>query len=114
MGLMDCRKDSALSRHVDPDNCLDANSCLSLTRPTFYDPPRDQVSLAVLPAGLFGAANTTSTPPVPSSPRRTDLEPDLEPDLKPDEYGWVAMDNGSFYNVHTGITADRHPFDEEA
>ena len=70
MDLMDCRKDSALSRHVDPDNCLDANSCLS------------------------------------SSPHRTDLEPD--------EYGWVAMDNGSFYNVHTGITADRHPFDEEA
>lgn len=106
MDLMDCRKDSALSRHIDPDNCLDANSCLSSTRPTFYDPPRDQVSLAVLSAGLFGAANTTSTPSVPSSPRRTDVEPN--------EYGWVAMDNGSFYNVHTGITADRHPFDEEA
>jgi hypothetical protein len=59
---------------------------------------------------LFGAANTTSISPVPSSPHRADLEPGL----KLDEYGWVAMDNGLFDNVHTGITADHYPFDEEA
>ncbi|KAI9496228.1 hypothetical protein BDB00DRAFT_758717, partial [Zychaea mexicana] len=109
MDLMDCRKDSVMNRHVDPDNCLDANSCLSSTRPTFYNPPRDQASLAVLPAGLFDATNTTSLPSVPSSPRRTDLDLNSEPD----EYGWVAMDNGSFINVHTGIIVDRHPFDEK-
>ncbi|KAI8391347.1 uncharacterized protein BYT42DRAFT_490817 [Radiomyces spectabilis] len=33
--------------------------------------------------------------------------------IKPDEYGWVAMDNGFFSHIHTDITADRHPFDEE-
>jgi hypothetical protein len=39
MNLMDCRKDSAMNRHIDPDNCLNANSCLLSMRPTFYDPP---------------------------------------------------------------------------
>ncbi|KAI8638009.1 hypothetical protein BD408DRAFT_485850 [Parasitella parasitica] len=105
------RANSAMNRHVDPENCLDANSWLLFARPTFYDPSRDQISLAVLPAGLFGTANTASVPSVPSSPHRTDLEPDLEPD----EYGWVAMENGLlFYNVYAGIAADCHPFDKEA
>lgn len=106
MDLLDCRKDSAMSRHVDPDDCLDANSCLSSMRPTFYNPPRDQVSLAVLPANLFGAATTAPVSSVPSPPCHTDLDPD--------EYGWAAMDNGQFYHIHTGITADRHPFDEKS
>ncbi|ORX48857.1 hypothetical protein DM01DRAFT_1409750 [Hesseltinella vesiculosa] len=45
-------------------------------------------------------------------------------DLEPDEYGWIAMDNGlqnshfhihaTFYHIHSDITVDRHPFDEEA
>ncbi|KAI9016374.1 hypothetical protein CLU79DRAFT_805346 [Phycomyces nitens] len=100
MDLLDCRKDSAMSRHVDPDGCLDANSCLSSMRPTFYNPPRDQVSLAVLPANLFGAATTASVSSVPSPPCHTYLEPD--------EYGWT------FHHIHTGITADRHPFDEKS
>ncbi|CAO3662305.1 unnamed protein product [Rhizopus stolonifer] len=90
MNLVDCRKDSTMSRHVDSGNCLDANSCLLSTRATFYDLPRDQLLLAVLPAGLISAVNTTSIPSVPSSSHRTDLEPNLEPD----EYGLVAMDNG--------------------
>ncbi|KAI8878833.1 hypothetical protein K501DRAFT_277109 [Backusella circina FSU 941] len=70
----------SFNKNKDTYNCLDASSCLLSTRPTFYDPPRDQVSLAVLPAGLFGAANTTSTQSVPSPPHRTDIGPGLEPE----------------------------------
>jgi hypothetical protein len=99
MDLMDGCKDSAMSRHVDPDNCLDANSCLSSTRPTFYDPPRDQASLAVLPADLFGSTNTTAISYLPSSPRHSDIESDSESD----ENGWVAKDDGTFY--HSGPTS---------
>ncbi|ORX53136.1 hypothetical protein DM01DRAFT_9035 [Hesseltinella vesiculosa] len=106
MDSLDCRKDSAMSRHVDPDDYLEANSYLPCMRPTFYLPPRGQTSLAVLPENLFGTANSICIPSMASSPRHSDLEPD--------EYGWIAMDNGLLYHIHTGITADRHPFDEEA
>ncbi|OBZ83920.1 hypothetical protein A0J61_08024 [Choanephora cucurbitarum] len=106
MDLLDCRKDSVMSRHVDPDDCLDANSFLSSIRPTFYYPPRDQVSLAVLPVNLFGVATAATVSSVSSPPCHAGLEPD--------EYGWAAVDNGHFYHIHTGITAERHPFDDRS
>lgn len=74
-------------------------------RPTFYEPPLDQILLAALPANLFGTVKTSSMPSASPPFRSADLEPD--------EYGWVIMDDGSFYHVHAGIIANRHPFDQE-
>lgn len=105
MNLLDCCKNSAISHQVVLYGCLNANSCLSFMQPTFYNCPRDLVSLAGLPTDLFGAGTTAPVSTVQSTPCHNNLHFG--------EYVWTAMDNSQFFFFHASICAYRHPFGEK-
>ncbi|EIE77698.1 hypothetical protein RO3G_02402 [Rhizopus delemar RA 99-880] len=76
-----------------------------MMRPTFYNPPRSNATVAILPHHLFGSSNTHPLSSAPSSPHHHDHS-------EPDEFGWATLDDGRFYHTLTGIIAERHPFEE--
>lgn len=76
-----------------------------MMRPTFYNPPRSNATVAILPYHLFGSSNTHPLSSAPSSPHHHDHS-------EPDEFGWATLDDGRFFHTLTGIITERHPFEE--
>ncbi|KAG1050513.1 hypothetical protein G6F43_007220 [Rhizopus delemar] len=103
--LIDDHRETTLNNQVEHDQPMHANSQLYMMRPTFYNPPRSNATVAILPHHLFGSSNTHPLSSAPSSPHHHDHS-------EPDEFGWATLDDGRFYHTLTGIIAERHPFEE--
>ncbi|EIE91669.1 hypothetical protein G6F49_011933 [Rhizopus delemar] len=76
----------------------------SAIRPTYYDPPADDVNLAQLPRALFGSLSAVASP-ISCGGSRSPSPGGA------DDYGWMPKD-GKFYNIYTKSIADRHPFSD--
>lgn len=72
------------------------------TRPTYYDPPTDDIKLAHLPPVLFGSLSADTSSCSPDGSRSP------SPDCA-NEYEWMSED-GKFYNIYTKAIANSHPF----
>lgn len=71
-------------------------------RPTYHDPPPDDVELAHLSPALLGSLSATTSPCSPGESRPP------SPDCS-DEYEWMSED-GKFCNMYTKAIANSHPF----
>ncbi|ORX42587.1 hypothetical protein DM01DRAFT_1411796 [Hesseltinella vesiculosa] len=89
------------SIHRTPD-VLEPNHYAYATRPTFYNPPKDDPLAAKLPINLFGSPSLMAFSSAPPSPDTSVSEAD--------EYGW-AKAGDKFFNIYSLATSDHHPFD---